>query len=144
MHRITNILITLTLFSLTASANNYKNTFSHSNDSINEALFDESEINDRQISTYTAEADSTRENGNSEEFDLPEGLMVNIDSLLNSWQARNLLNVLDCDADEWVNRTTSDTVYAQRLRGLPTIVDMPYNNMVRSCIDRYTTRNRSI
>ena len=143
MHRIINIFIAFTFFTLTASANNLNNTFFQANDSVNEALFDESEINDRQISTYTAEADSTRQSTNSEEFDLPEGLMVNIDSLLNSWQARNLLNVLDCDADEWANRTTSDTVYAQRLRGLPTIVDMPYNNMVRACIDRYTTRNRS-
>ena len=112
MHRIINIFIAFTFFTLTASANSLNNTFFQANDSVNEALFDESEINDRQISTYTAEADSTRQSTNSEEFDLPEGLMVNIDSLLNSWQARNLLNVLDCDADEWANRTTSDTVYA--------------------------------
>lgn len=144
MYRTTKILIAFILFTAATATNAIGAIFHNANDSINEALFDESEVSDRQISTYTAEtSDSTQENTNSEEFDLPEGLVVNIDSLLNSWQARNLLNVLDCDAEEWANRTTSDTVYAQRLRSLPTIVDMPYNSMVRACIDRYTTRNRS-
>jgi membrane-bound lytic murein transglycosylase D len=34
-------------------------------------------------------------------------------------------------------------MYAKRLAALPTIVRMPYNNMVRSCIDRYTKNGRS-
>ena len=33
-------------------------------------------------------------------FDLPEGMDVNIDSLLNSWYAQNLLKSLNCDSHD--------------------------------------------
>ena len=77
-------------------------------------------------------------------FDLPEGVIENIDSMLNSWQSRNLLKSTADNNEDWKGITTSDTTYAERLIKMPTIVRMPYNNMVRTCIDRYTTRNRSL
>lgn len=77
-------------------------------------------------------------------FELPEGMTANIDSLLSGWQARNLLKRLDCQTEGWENIKISDTLYAERLRDIPSIIDMPYNNMVRQCIDRYATRNRSL
>lgn len=77
-------------------------------------------------------------------FDLPEGVIENIDSMLNSWQSRNLLKSTADNNEDWKGITTSDTTYAERLMKMPTIVRMPYNNMVRTCIDRYTTRNRSL
>lgn len=77
-------------------------------------------------------------------FDLPESMTVNIDSLLNSWYARNLLKSLDCDT-RMVNPTTfSDSIYAQRLYDMPTIMEMRYNSVVRQYIDRYSTKNRSL
>lgn len=81
--------------------------------------------------------------GNGYTFELPESMNANIDSLLNSWQVRNMLNRLDCDASEWKEMPITDTMYAKRLAALPTIVRMPYNNMVRTCIDRYTKKSRS-
>jgi membrane-bound lytic murein transglycosylase D len=81
--------------------------------------------------------------GNGYTFEIPESMNADIDSLLNSWQARNMLNKLDCDGSEWANIVITDTMYAKRLAALPTIVRMPYNNMVRSCIDRYTKNGRS-
>lgn len=77
-------------------------------------------------------------------FDLPEGVIENIDSMLNSWQSRNLLKSTADNNEDWKGITTSDTTYAERLMKMPTIVRMPYNSMVRTCIDRYTTRNRSL
>lgn len=77
-------------------------------------------------------------------FDLPEGISEEIDSLLNSWQARHLLKKAERDNNNWRSITTSDTTYAERLMKMPTIVKMPYNSMVRTCIDRYTTKNRSL
>ena len=79
--------------------------------------------------------------GNGYTFEIPESMNANIDSLLNSWQARNMLNKLDCEGSEQIPIT--DTMYAKRLAALPTIVRMPYNNMVRACIDRYTKNGRS-
>ena len=81
--------------------------------------------------------------GNGYTFDIPESMNANIDSLLNSWQARNMLHKLNCDGKERENVVITDTMYAKRLAALPTIVRMPYNNMVRSCIDRYTNNGRS-
>lgn len=77
-------------------------------------------------------------------FELPEGMTANIDSLMSGWQARHLLKSLDCQTEGWEFIKTSDTVYAERLRNIPSIIDMPYNSMVRQCIDRYATRNRSL
>ena len=76
-------------------------------------------------------------------FDVPEAMAENTDSLLNTWQARTLLKKLDCNTTGWENINMTDTMYAKRLASMPTIVKMPYNNMVRSCIDRYTKRSRS-
>ena len=91
-------------------------------------------------------ADSTSivANCDSLVFDLPEGVVEEIDSLLNSWQARHLFKSTKANNEDWKGITTSDTTYAERLLKMPTIVKMPYNSMVRTCIDRYTTKNRSL
>lgn len=81
--------------------------------------------------------------GNGYTFELPESMNADIDSLLNSWQARNLLHMLDSEGSDNEPIQITDTMYAKRLAALPTIVRMPYNNMVRSCIDRYTKKGRS-
>lgn len=77
-------------------------------------------------------------------FVIPEGLSADIDSMLNTWQARNLLNALDCNDEGWRDIKTSDTTYAERLQNIPSIINMPYNSIVRACIDRYITRSRSL
>ena len=77
-------------------------------------------------------------------FDLPVGMSMNIDSLLNSWYARNLLKSLDCDSRDVSPRIFSDSVYAHRLYVMPAIMNMPYNSVVRQYIDRYSTKNRSL
>ncbi len=89
---------------------------------------------------YEMETDTI--DGVASQFEVPESMTSNTDSLLNSWQARNLLRKLDCDGSENTGIVMTDTMYAKRLAGLPAIVKMRYNNVVRSCIDRYT-RNRS-
>ena len=76
-------------------------------------------------------------------FEMPESMNADIDSLLDSWQARNMLKKLDNDYSGYEKRTITDTMYAKRLASMPTIVRMPYNNMVRTCIDRYVKNGRS-
>ena len=75
-------------------------------------------------------------------FDIPESMHTNLDSLLNSWYARHLLKSLDCEAKPV--KPVSDTVYAQRLYNMPTIMKMPYNSIVRQYIDIYTNRNKAL
>lgn len=89
--------------------------------------------------------DTTAIAGNdTKSFDMPEYMYQEIDSMLNCWQARNLLNKLNTPVDTTENIKISDTIYAERLQSMPTIVKMPYNRVVRSCIDSYTTKNRSL
>ncbi len=82
--------------------------------------------------------------GDSITFEMPDCMLEEIDSILTSWQARNLLKSLDNSYGTAENIKCSDTVYAERLQSMQTIVKMPYNRMVRSCIDRYATVNRSL
>lgn len=78
------------------------------------------------------------------DFELPVYMIEEIDSILNKWQARNMLKSFEYDSTQYKDIKISDTLYAERLQSMPTIVKMPYNRMVRSCIDSYTTKNRSL
>lgn len=73
------------------------------------------------------------------EFTVPLGMSTNIDSILNSWYTRTLLASLDCDAQTVNPKSISDTVYAQRLYNIPTIMEMTYNKVVRQYIDKYAS-----
>ena len=91
----------------------------------------------------TIDIDTTYAEGEAYAFDDPEGMSANTDSLLSSWQARTLLKKLDCSTTGWESIRMTDTMYAKRLSSMLTIIRTPYNAMVRSCIDRYTVKNRS-
>lgn len=84
----------------------------------------------------------TGENQHEEVIDLPESMDNSIDSLLNNWNAKNyLLNDNDClMKDE--NPYFSDSVYIDRLGRIPSVMEMPYNEIVRKFIDQYATRLR--
>lgn len=75
--------------------------------------------------------------------DLPEGMRQNPERLLNSWYARTYLRVLP---DTAVDRqpALAPEVCADRLRRLPRLIAMPYNDIVRQYIDQYTTHQRSL
>ena len=93
------------------------------NDTIeNDALFDESIVTDNDIvqpDTIDFEAISDTALNDSLHFELPEGMTADIDSLLNGWQARNLLKSFDCETEGWESIKVSDTLYAERLRNMP-------------------------
>ena len=81
--------------------------------------------------------------GSGEQFDFPEALAdSNIDSLMNLYLAKTYLTAdNDCEMSA-VNPTYDDKVYIERLKRLPTVMELPYNEVVRSCIDRYMVRLR--
>lgn len=76
-----------------------------------------------------------------DEADIPEGLL-NLDSLLSLYNNQTYLQAnAECDLPNY-NPTYDDEVYIERLAKLPTIFEMPYNDVVRQMIDRYTVKNR--
>lgn len=84
----------------------------------------------------------TDEDGEKEEIDFPEAMDINSDSLLHLYSSKTWLQAdTDCHmTDEDV--PTERQEYIDRLKRLPTIMEMPYNDVVRACIDRYTGRLR--
>ena len=85
----------------------------------------------------------TNEKGENETIDLPEALTSEIDSLLHLYNTKTYLKRdADCNFPN-VNKTYEPDVYKDRLRRLPTIMEMPYNNVVQKFIDRYSNELRN-
>ena len=80
--------------------------------------------------------------GNEEVIDVPESMDTEFDDLLEEYYSKNYLKVDDnCNyRDE--NRTYEKEEYIDRLKRLPNIMEMPYNEIVQKFIDRYTGRLR--
>ena len=80
--------------------------------------------------------------GNEEVIDVPESMDTEFDDLLEEYYSKNYLKVDDnCNyRDE--NLTYEKEVYIDRLKRLPNIMEMPYNEIVQKFIDRYTGRLR--
>lgn len=78
----------------------------------------------------------------SDDLVLPEGMLQDLDELIKEYHARTYLRVDgDCNMrDE--NIEYSDSVYMERLYRMPTSIEMPYNEVVRSFIDKYSGRLR--
>ena len=76
--------------------------------------------------------------------EFPESMEFDIDSLMGMWFAKQYLSYDEDCLEGSVNPKFSDTVYAERLSSLPTIVEMPYNYITRNSIDAYMGRNRKV
>ena len=75
---------------------------------------------------------------------IPESLDSDIDRLLRSWHVQYFTKKEDYCHDDSENVFFPDSVYADRLARLPRIIPMPYNKIVRDCIDLYTERRRGL
>lgn len=93
---------------------------------------------DEAAGTPSAESDTIPSG-----IELTEGMMVDVDTLMREWNGKYLsidstkvtAEVPDVDAAE----------YERRLKRLPCIIEMPYNEVVRKYIDLYTGRlSRSV
>ena len=86
-----------------------------------------------------------RDNGKErqESIELPKSMTYPLDSLLNDWKAKNYIDLgKDCSTAE-INPLFSDSVYIDRLSRMPTVMEMPYNEIVRKFIDMYAGRLRN-
>lgn len=82
------------------------------------------------------------EDGNDEVIELPEAMVQDLDSLLNLYHSKMYLKVDEnCNMRD-VNPYFEPDVYKDRLQRLPTIIEMPYNEIVQKFIDRYATKLR--
>lgn len=99
------------------------------------------------LATITAKAQNDitvhdDQTGKDEEIGIPEAMTLDIDTLLRQWNASQYLEAdTNCNMQD-VNPVFSDSIYVDCLSRIPTIMEMPYNNIVRKFIDQYTGRLR--
>ncbi|MBR5298327.1 MAG: LysM peptidoglycan-binding domain-containing protein [Parabacteroides sp.] len=75
---------------------------------------------------------------------IPESLDADVDSLLRSWHVQYFSKVDEYCHDDENNVFFSDSIYEDRLNRLPNIIQLPYNDIVRDCIDLYADRKRGL
>ena len=94
----------------------------------------------------TANAQKNKEANDSitstDDIVMPESMTCNVDSLLADWHNRNYIMIdTNCVASN-TNPVFSDSVYMDRLSRIPSVIEMPYNAIVKRYIDQYATRSR--
>ena len=95
----------------------------------------QSDDNETEITVTNAE-------GKKEIIDLPEAMTSEYDSLLSVYNSRTYLKInTDCNMPD-VNPVYSKEVYKERLARIPSIIELPYNDVVQKFIDRYSGRLR--
>ena len=80
--------------------------------------------------------------GAEEVIDLPEGMVMECDSLLSEWMAKKYLFPDTTCVEPDVNPLFTPEEYRERLHRLPVVMEMPYNDIVQKFIDRYSGRLR--
>jgi membrane-bound lytic murein transglycosylase D len=76
-------------------------------------------------------------------FSIPEDWDANLDKLVNSWYVQHY--TLKLNHEGYQDSTPADdTTYIERLSKLPNIIELPFNNTVRKCIELYVDRRRNL
>lgn len=70
-----------------------------------------------------------------------EGMLQNVDQQLNGWYMKQYMQI-DSTAAAGTNPVFTREQYMDRLRRLPNLIEMPYNDIVQQYIDQYTGRLR--
>lgn len=84
----------------------------------------------------------TNDEGEKEVIDLPEGMTMELDSLLGAYNGQTYLKPNpNCDQPD-VNPVYDKEVYKDRLSRIPSVIELPYNDVVQKFIDRYSGRLR--
>lgn len=84
----------------------------------------------------------TGKNGKQEVIDIPEAMTTEVDSLLHLYNTQRYLKPsADCNQPD-INPFYEKEVYKARLQRMPTIIEMPYNDVVQKFIDRYANNLR--
>ena len=80
--------------------------------------------------------------GNEELIEFPEAMTFDLDSLMSLYMSKTYLSMPgDCQMKD-ENPTYAPEEYIERLRRMPTVMEMGYNDIVQRFIDRYMGRLR--
>lgn len=73
----------------------------------------------------------------------PESFETNTTKMLENWYLKNYA-ILDRDADSRESIRATDEQIIARLASLPTVIEMPFNSVVRNYIDMYSERKKQL
>lgn len=105
---------------------------------------DEDEIDAEVSDDDIVVVEEDDDNGDEEnlEIEVPEALSLGVDSLLDLYHTQQYLQIdSTCNLPD-INPEYTKEEYMERLRRLPTVIEMPYNEVVQKFIDRYSGRLR--
>ncbi len=86
---------------------------------------------------------SVAEHCNDSTIVFPESVETDVNEMMQNWYLKNY-TALDKEADIRPDVATSDEEIIKRLKSIPTIIEMPFNSVVRTYIDMYTGKKRSL
>ena len=93
--------------------------------------------------TLCAQTQTTDITENKETTDFPETMISDMDSLYWDWLSKNFLSIDENCVMTTENPSISDSIYIDRLSRIPSIIEMPFNDIVKKHIEAYTTRLRN-
>ena len=76
-------------------------------------------------------------------LDFPETMQSDMDSLFWDWQTKNYIYFDENCRSLSEGPKVSDSIYIDRLSRIPTIIEMPFNDVVKKYIEAYTGRLRN-
>lgn len=98
------------------------------------------------IATQAQECDesvvSVQDTISDKNFELPQDYIDNMQQRLDDWYLLNYTAYSPNTNEKTHDVNYPDSVYRQRLADLETIIEMPYNPIVRNCIDSYMRNKR--
>ena len=91
------------------------------------------------LATISAQAQTVKE----ELLDFPETMQSDMDSLFWDWQSKNFISIDENCRMLPEGPKVSDSVYIERLARIPSVIEMPFKDIVKKHIEAYTGRLRN-
>ena len=73
----------------------------------------------------------------------PESFDTDVHKMMTNWYLQNY-TVLDADVEDKNPGEVGEEIYIKRLAAIPSVIEMPYNQIVRKHIERYVYRSRTL
>ena len=78
-----------------------------------------------------------------EDIVFPESFDTDVHKMMTNWYLQNY-TVLDADVENKSAGEVGEETYIRRLAAIPSVIEMPYNQVVRKHIERYVYRSRTL
>ncbi len=122
--------------SISAKAYTLHNEDEETEDSINKPEHDFTDIDNEEVVINA-------ESGKEEIIEVPEGMIADLDKMLAEYNAKTYLAPDTTCRMRDVNPVYDQSVYLERLKKMPTAMEMPWNDIVQKFIDRYSGKLRN-